>query len=66
MDPVIKDLRQQLSQQQADIKNRLAMARTRADQRAVDFFSGQLHAYRIILDTVELADSEGDGKRRKT
>lgn len=64
-DPVIKDLRRQLAQQQADVKNRLALARTRGDQRAVDFFSGQLHAFRVILDTLDVAESEEPEIRRK-
>jgi hypothetical protein len=65
-DPVIKDLRRQLAQQQADVKNRLALARTRGDQRAVDFFSGQLHAFRVILDTLDLAEVEEPDARRKS
>ncbi|GAA1662226.1 hypothetical protein GCM10009765_09590 [Fodinicola feengrottensis] len=62
-DPVIKDLRRQLAQQQTDIKSRLALARTRGDQRAVDFFSGQLHAFRVILDTLDLAETEEPPRR---
>ena len=64
-DPVVRDLRRQLAQQQADIKNRLAMAKSRSDQRAVDFFSGQLHAFRVILDTLDVAESEEPDTRRK-
>lgn len=50
--PVTDELTREVNQLVDDAKVRLAVARSRGDMRAVDFTTGQLRAYRLVLEDI--------------
>ncbi len=61
----VADLRIQLVQQNEDAKRKLFAAQSQNDMRRIDFFTGQLHAFRIILDTIEVNELEPENLRKR-
>lgn len=53
------ELRREFGQLATDVAERLEIARGRGDRRAIDFLSGQQHAYRRTLDDLKKVDGDG-------
>jgi hypothetical protein len=63
---IIVALQRQISQGEADAVSRMALARTNRDGRRVDFCAGQLDAYRMILQTLDLAELPAASEHRRS
>lgn len=51
-------LLRQLRQEQADARVQFNAAKVRSDQRAQAFIAGQLSAFQMMIETIELTASE--------
>jgi len=63
---VIAALQRQISQGEADAASKMALARTNRDGRRVDFCAGQLDAYRMILEILDLAEMPAPSEHRRS
>jgi hypothetical protein len=68
----VLSLRQQITQARLDATQMLHAARSRADQRGVDHFSGKALAFQTILDMIDIEfqldsdEPDSSGRRRRT